>query len=107
MRSATFVSLQVPTFRLFWWSGVFSYLGIQMQFLLRGLLAWDLTERESGLGVVYLAFGVGLLVFTPIGGVLADRWAKRTLLVVGQGTIAAVAAFMGVAAVSGNARYWM
>ena len=66
-----------------------------MQFLLRGLLAWDLTERESGLGVVYLAFGIGLLVFTPIGGVLADRWAKRTLLVLGQGTIALVATFMG------------
>ena len=78
-----------------------------MQFLLRGLLAWDLTARESGLGIVYLAFGVGLLVFTPIGGVLADRWAKRTLLVLGQGTIALAAAFMGVAAVSGNARYWM
>ena len=107
MRSATFVSLRVPAFRLFWWSGVFSYMGIQMQFLLRGLLAWDLTERESGLGIVYLAFGVGLLVFTPIGGVLADRWAKRTLLVLGQGTIALAAAFMGVAAVSGNARYWM
>ena len=82
-------------------------MGIQMQFLLRGLLAWDITERESGLGVVYLAFGLGLLVFTPIGGVLADRWAKRTLLVLGQGTIALAAAFMGVEAVSGNARYWM
>ena len=78
-----------------------------MQFLLRGLLAWDLTERESGLGLVYLAFGIGLLVFTPIGGVLADRWAKRTLLVLGQGTIAVVATLMGVAAVTGNARYWM
>lgn len=75
-----------------------------MQFLLRGLLAWDLTERESGLGVVYLAFGIGLLIFTPIGGVLADRWAKRTLLVVGQGTIAVVATLMGVAAISGNAQ---
>ena len=58
-----------------------------MQFLLRGLLAWDLTERESGLGVVYLAFGMGLLVFTPVGGVLADRWPKRSLLVFGQGVI--------------------
>ena len=78
-----------------------------MQFLLRGLLAWDLTERESGLGVVYLSFGLGLLVFTPIGGVLADRWAKRTLLVLGQGTIALVAAAMGLAAVSNNAQFWM
>ena len=56
---------------------MYSFLGVQMQFLLRGLLAWDLTERESGLGVVYLAFGMGLLVFTPVGGVLADRWPKR------------------------------
>ena len=105
--SSTFVSLRVPSFRLFWWSGAFSYLGVQMQFLLRGLLAWDLTERESGLGVVYLSFGLGLLVFTPIGGVLADRWAKRTLLVLGQGTIALVAAAMGLAAVSNNAQFWM
>ena len=101
--SATFASLRVPSFRLFWWSGAFSYLGVQMQFLLRGLLAWDLTERESGLGIVYLSFGLGLLVCTPIGGVLADRWAKRTLLVFGQGTIAVVAAAMGLAAVSNNA----
>jgi len=78
-----------------------------MQFLLRGLLAWDLTERESGLGVVYLAFGMGLLIFTPIGGVLADRWPKRSLLVFGQGIIAIAAAGMGLAAVSGNARFWM
>ena len=78
-----------------------------MQFLLRGLLAWDLTERESGLGVVYLAFGMGLLVFTPVGGVLADRWPKRSLLVFGQGVIAIAAAGMGLAAVSGNARFWM
>ncbi|HBU39993.1 MAG TPA: hypothetical protein DEB59_05955, partial [Acidimicrobiaceae bacterium] len=105
--SATFASLRVPSFRLFWWSGAFSYLGVQMQFLLRGLLAWDLTERESGLGIVYLSFGLGLLVCTPIGGVLADRWAKRTLLVFGQGTIAVVAAAMGLAAVSNNAQFWM
>jgi len=78
-----------------------------MQFLLRGLLAWDLAERESGLGVVYLAFGVGLLVCTPIGGVLADRWPKRSLLVFGQGMIAVAAAGMGMAAVSGSAQFWM
>ena len=76
-----------------------------MQFLLRGLLAWDLTERESGLGIVYLAFGMGLLIFTPIGGVLADRWPKRSLLIFGQGMIALVAAGMGFAAASGNARF--
>ena len=78
-----------------------------MQFLLRGLLAWDLTERESGLGVVYLAFGVGLLACTPLGGVLADRWPKRSLMVFGQASIAVAAGAVGLAVVSGNAEYWM
>ncbi|OUW33644.1 MAG: hypothetical protein CBD32_01665 [Actinobacteria bacterium TMED172] len=106
-RPKTFASLRIPTFRLFWWGGVFSFLGVQMQFLLRGLLAWDLTERESGLGVVYLAFGVGLLVCTPLGGVLADRWPKRSLMVFGQASIAVAAGGVGLAVVSGNAEYWM
>ena len=78
-----------------------------MQFLLLGLLAWDLTERESGLGVVYLAFGVGLLACTPLGGVLADRWPKRSLMVFGQASIAVAAGAVGLAVVSGNAEYWM
>ncbi|HAA67357.1 MAG TPA: hypothetical protein DCY36_04445 [Acidimicrobiaceae bacterium] len=106
-RPKTFASLRIPTFRLFWWGGVFSFLGVQMQFLLRGLLAWDLTERESGLGVVYLAFGVGLLACTPLGGVLADRWPKRSLMVFGQASIAVAAGAVGLAVVSGNAEYWM
>ena len=38
---------------------------------------------------------------------LADRWPNRSLLVFGQGIVAIAAAGMGLAAVSGNARFWM
>jgi MFS family permease len=82
-------------------------MGVQMQFLLRGLLAWDLTHRESALGVVFLVFGLSMLVFTPLGGVAADRLRKRTLLVVGQVLLVLVSAGMGIAVLIGNERFWM
>ncbi len=82
-------------------------MGVQMQFLLRGLLAWDLTHREGALGIVFLVFGLSMLVFTPLGGVAADRLRKRTLLVVGQVLLVLVSAGMGIAVLTGNERFWM
>lgn len=103
----TFASLRVPAFRMLWWSGVCSFMGIQMQFLLRGLLAWDLTEREGALGAVYLMFGLALLIFTPIGGVAADRFNKKSLIAGAQAFLALSALFMGIAVISGNGKFWM
>ena len=37
--SSTFASLAVPGYRTLWWSGLYSFMGVQMQMLLRGLLA--------------------------------------------------------------------
>ena len=51
-----FSSFQSPGYPLLWFAGLFSFLSVQMQFLLRGLLAWDLTEREGALGLTYLCF---------------------------------------------------
>ena len=82
-------------------------MGIQMQFLLRGLLAWDLTEREGALGAVYLMFGLGLLIFTPLGGVAADRFNKKSLIAGAQAVLALSALFMGIAVISGNGKFWM
>ena len=69
----SFASLQNLDYRKLWWAGTFSFMSVQMQFLLRGVLAWDLTEREGALGLVYLCFGIALLIATPLGGVAADR----------------------------------
>lgn len=71
--AAAFTSLRIPDYRKLWWAGTLSFMAVQMQFLLRGVLAWDLTEQEGALGLVYLCFGVALLVSMPIGGVAADR----------------------------------
>ena len=102
-----FTSLRVPAFRALWWSGAFSFISVHMQFLLRGLLAWDLTESEGALGLVYLPFGLTLLLATPLGGVMADRLPKRRLMLAGQMILTLTALGMGVAVATGAVRFWM
>ena len=105
-RSA-FRSLEIPNYRILWWAGVFSFMSVQMQFLLRGILAWDLTEREGALGLVYLCFGLAMLVATPLGGVAADRFPRRTVLLFSQGAIFVGAALMGLVVLTDTVQFWM
>ncbi|WP_419911024.1 MFS transporter [Candidatus Poriferisodalis sp.] len=106
-RVATFAALGVPGFRLLWLSGVFSFMSIQMQFLLRALLAWDLTESEGALGIVFFAFGLALGVSTLFGGVAADRLSKRRLMLFGQLVLLLGSIGMGVALATGVIHFWM
>ena len=76
-------------------------MGVQMQFFLRGILAWDLTEREGALGLVYFVFGVALLISTPLGGVATDRFPKRTVMLIGQAALMFSAIGMGLAVITG------
>lgn len=107
LASGAFSSLQNPQYRLLWWAGTFSFMSVQMQFLLRGILAWDLTGREGALGLVYLVMGIGMLVCTPLGGVASDRYSKRKVLLLSQGVLASGAVAMGLIVVTGNEEFWM
>ena len=104
---AAFSSLRIPSYRTLWWGGLFTFMSVQMQFLLRGLLAWDLTEREGALGLVYLCFGLSLLFATPLGGVASDRYSKRMILVLAQFVITVFAVLMGMAVLLDVAQLWM
>ncbi len=53
-RSATFASLEDPTYRRLWLGGLVSFLAVQMEFIARGWLAYELTGTNSGLGAVFL-----------------------------------------------------
>jgi len=102
-----FSSFQAKGYPTLWWAGLFSFISVQMQFLLRGILAWDLTGRESALGLTYLCFGLALLIATPLGGVASDRLSKRAVLIVSQAALMLVAVIMGVAVLTGVVQFWM
>ena len=58
----TFEALDVPAYRILWWGTLFSFVGMQMQVVARGYLAFDLTRSNTALGGVMIAFGIPQLL---------------------------------------------
>jgi MFS family permease len=81
--------------------------GVMGQAVARGWLARDLTGNNTGLGGVMLAFGIAMLVATPWGGVAADRFPKRTVLIVAVAILVVSSLFIGLAVVADVIEYWM
>ncbi len=86
--SRTFEALEARDFRLLWLGIVASFMAMMMQQVARGYLAYELSGSGTVLGLVSLAWGLPQLVLSPFGGVAADRFSKRNLLIGSQ-------AFMG------------
>jgi len=105
--NTTFAALNVPLFRWLWAGSLCSFVSTQMQVIARGWLAHDLTGSNAALGGVLLGFGLPLLVFTPFGGVAADRFSKRLLIQISSITTASTAFALGFAVAFDFIQYWM
>lgn len=93
----TFESLAVRDFRVLWFGFMGSWMAMQMQQVARGYLAYQMTGNALSLGLVTLAMGLPRIFLSPFGGVVADRFSKRTVLLwtqCGLGLIALWAAVM-------------
>ena len=102
-----FAALGQRDFRNLWFGALLVFIGVQMQFFLRGILAWELTERSDALGLVFFVFGASLLVATPLGGVATDRLRKRTVLLTSQIALSSSAALMGLAVLFDVVAFWI
>lgn len=67
-----------------------------MQQIARALLAWELTKSFGAVGAISLSFGLPMMLFSLIGGSLADRLDKRNLTLMTQITTAILATFTAV-----------
>ncbi|MEO8541397.1 MAG: MFS transporter [bacterium] len=103
----TFYSLENDRYRILWFGTLFSFLGMQMQVVARGYLAYDLTGKNSALGAVMIAFGVPQLILGLWGGVLADRLPKRNLLLICQMIIAVNSAWVATMIELDRIEFWM
>ncbi len=106
-RGATFASLEVPTYRLLWYGGVLSFLAVQMQMVARAALAYDLTGSNGSLGIVMFWFGLPMLLCTPLGGVAADRFSKRRVILSSQWLLILSSAFLAVVLLLDVIEFWM
>ena len=79
-----FDSLRVSAFQRLWFGGLFVFLAMQTQQIARAWLAFELTGTNTALGGVLIGFGISGLFAIPAGGVIADRFNKRTVIVITQ-----------------------
>ena len=94
-------------YRRLLYSAAAAIFGVMGQAVARGWLARDLTGSNAGLGGVMLAFGIAMLLATPWGGVAADRFAKRTVLLVSVSLLVVSSLMIGLAVVLDVIEYWM
>jgi len=57
------------------------------QFLVRSILAYDLTQSPFALGVLSFVVAIPMLFISPIGGALADRVDRRKLILLAQSLV--------------------
>ncbi|MGH9556957.1 MAG: MFS transporter [Terriglobales bacterium] len=73
-------ALRHPDFRLFWAGNFLSNIGTWMQNVAQGWLVLELSNSPFWLGVVGFAASAPMLVFTLIGGVIADQVDRRRMM---------------------------
>jgi MFS family permease len=78
---------RVGPYRWLFTSNVAFFLAMQSQALVRGFLAYQLTDSEFALGGVSFAVAAPMLLVSPIGGVLADRVDRRRVIMAAQGLV--------------------
>jgi MFS family permease len=101
-----FRALKFRNFRIFFAGQAVSLIGTWMQNIAMGWLVYRMTGSPFLLGVVGFASQIPTLVFSPLGGVMADRLDRRQLLILTQ-VLAMVQAFVLAALTLGGAvRVW-
>jgi MFS family permease len=106
-RRSTFGSLKVRNFRLFATGQVISNTGTWMQRVAQDWLILELTHGSgTAVGIATGLQFLPLLLFSLWGGMIADRYPKRNVLMVTQSAMGALAIILGVLAVTGVVQPW-
>jgi len=97
---------QAPYYRTYWFGNQASLLVMQMQNVAMGYLAFTLTHSAAILGLVNLATGVPMLAMSPFGGVIADRYPKRKIILTVQLVLCGTAVTLGTLVTLGLIQWW-
>jgi MFS family permease len=103
----TFAALRIRNYRLYFVSQIVSFSGTWMQSVALAWLVLQLTGSGTALGTVLAMQFLPTLLLAPIGGVIADRFEKRTLIIWTQSAAGLLALALGVVTLSGVVELWM
>jgi len=91
VNAARFSALRVPDFRNLWLGQIVSAAGSQMQFWALNWQIYEITRSPYALGLIGLVRVGPILLFSLLGGMMADARDRRRVLLVTQSALALVA----------------
>ena len=103
----TLGALRHSNYRLFLFGQVVSTVGTWMQTVALPWLALQLTHSALLVGLALAAQFLPVLLGSPFAGVIADRYRKRTVLLVTQTSFVVPPLALFLLSASGHAQYWM
>ncbi len=101
-----FRSLRYRDYRLLWFGVIGGSSGQWLEQIAVGWLVLNLTDSPFWVGVAAACRGMPALLFSPVGGVLADRIERKKLVAFTQGWVALMAAIMSVINFTGAVELW-
>ena len=99
-------SLRQRNFRLYWYGQMISLMGSGMQSIGQVWLVLELTHSAWQLGLVGALQALPVLLFSLVGGVFADRWPKRRVLLVTQAAAMIQALLLWALIATGTVQLW-
>lgn len=101
-----FSVLRSRDFRLLWLSQTASVIGDALVIVAIGLYVTRLTGDPSDVGVVLAAYSLPIVLFVLVGGVIADRLPRRTVMVVSDVVRGLLHGTLAVLISTGVVRVW-
>jgi MFS family permease len=105
-RPARLAALRHRDFRLFWSGQLVSLIGTWMQSVGQAWLVLELTGSPFHLGLVTALQFTPILLLSPVGGALSDRFPKRRIILLTQAAMMGQAFVLAALVWSGQVRYW-
>lgn len=104
--SQTFSSLKIRNYRIFASANIVAVIAVWMQRVAQDWMVLELSGSVTAVGITVFMQFVPSLLLMPLGGILADRYSKRLILMISQGAAGVLAALMAVLALTGHLEVW-
>jgi len=104
--SAALVALENHQYRWLFASNMAFFLAMQGQMLVRSMITFELTRSPLDLGLVNFAVAIPMMLLSPFGGVVADRFERRRLILLGQGALILSELCVVGLLVTGRLEFW-
>ncbi|MGO4385068.1 MFS transporter [Specibacter sp. RAF43] len=104
--SQTFSSLKIRNYRIFASANLLAVIAVWMQRVAQDWMVLQLSGSVTAVGITVFMQFIPSLVLMPLGGILADRYSKRLILMISQGSAGVLAAVMAALALTGHLAVW-